>query len=99
MMVTMRETGSAMRIPAKMDALDAGLNPDRDVKWAVLPLVSMGEALRARKVDLAGISQPYFANETARGGVRTLFTVHDAMKFKEKFLIYFNPDFLKKNPN
>jgi ABC-type nitrate/sulfonate/bicarbonate transport system substrate-binding protein len=84
---------------ARLALLDAGLNPDRDVKWTVLPLVSMGDALRARKIDLAGISQPYFANEVARGGVRTLFTVHDAMKFKEEFLIYFNPDFLKKNPN
>jgi ABC-type nitrate/sulfonate/bicarbonate transport system substrate-binding protein len=82
---------------ARLALLDAGLNPDRDVKWTVIPLVSMGEALRARKIDLAGISQPYFANEVARGGVRTLFTVHDAMKFKEEFMVYLNPDFLRQH--
>jgi ABC-type nitrate/sulfonate/bicarbonate transport system substrate-binding protein len=55
------------------------------------------DALRARKIDLAGISQPYFAKEVARGGIRILFTANDAMKFKEEFVVYFNPDFVKAN--
>jgi ABC-type nitrate/sulfonate/bicarbonate transport system substrate-binding protein len=87
----------AFELGARLALLDAGLNPDRDVKWAVVPPPSMGEALRAGKIDIASLSQPFFAAEKARGDVRILFTAATAYGFKEEFLLYFNPDFIKKN--
>ena len=87
----------SFELGARLALLDAGLDPDRDMNWAVVPPPTMGEALRGGKIDLASLSQPFFAAEKARGGVRILFTAHSAMKFKEEFVLYFNPDFVKKN--
>lgn len=87
----------SFELGARLALLDAGLDPDRDIKWAIVPPPTMGEALRAGKIDLAALSQPFFAAEQAKGGVRILFTAHSAMKFKEEFVLYFNPEFVKKN--
>jgi ABC-type nitrate/sulfonate/bicarbonate transport system substrate-binding protein len=87
----------SFELGARLGLLDAGLDPDRDVRWAVVPPPTMGEALRSRKIDLASLSQPFFAAEQARGGVRTLFTAHSAMRFKEEFVLYFDPEFVKRN--
>ena len=87
----------SFELGARLALLDAGLNPDRDVKWAIVPPPTMGDALRSGKIDLASLSQPFFAAEKARGGVRTLFTAATAFGFKEEFLLYFNPDFVKRN--
>ena len=88
----------AFELGARMALLDAGLDPDRDVKWAVVPPTNMGEALRLGKIDLASLSQPFFAAEQARGGVRILFTAATAFGFKDEFVLFFNPDFVKRNP-
>jgi ABC-type nitrate/sulfonate/bicarbonate transport system substrate-binding protein len=87
----------AFELGARLALLDAGLNPDRDVKWAVVSPPTMGEALRSGKIELASLSQPFFAAEQARGGVRVLFTAATAYGFKEEFLLFFNPDFVRKN--
>ena len=87
----------AFELGARLALLDVGLDPDRDVKWAVVPPPNMGDALRAGKIDLASLSQPFYSAETTRGGIRTLFTHHTASGFKDEFLLYFNPDFVKKN--
>ena len=64
----------AFELGARMALLDAGLDPDRDIKWAVVPPPNMGDALRTGKVDVASLSQPFYAAEEAKGGVRILFT-------------------------
>jgi ABC-type nitrate/sulfonate/bicarbonate transport system substrate-binding protein len=87
----------SFELGARLALLDAGLDPERDVKWAVVSPPTMGEALRTGKIDLASLSQPFYSAEQAKGGVRILFTAHSAMKFKEEFVLYFNPDFVKKN--
>ena len=86
----------AFELGARIALLDAGLDPDRDVKWAVVPPPNLGDALRDGKIDIAGISQPFFAAEQAKGGVRVLFTHHSATGFKDEFLLYFNPQFVKQ---
>jgi ABC-type nitrate/sulfonate/bicarbonate transport system substrate-binding protein len=87
----------SFELGARLALLDAGLDPDRDVKWTVVSPPTMGEALRSGKIDLASLSQPFFSAEKARGGVRTLFTANSAMKFKEEFVLSFNPEFVKRN--
>ena len=87
----------ALELGARMAVLDAGLNPDRDVNWAVVPPPNMGDALRGGKVDVAAISQPFFAAEQKKGGVRILFTHNSATGFKDEFVLYFNPNFVKQN--
>lgn len=87
----------SFELGVRMALIKAGLNPDRDVTWTVVPPASMGDALRAGKIDLAAISQPFFAAEQAKGDVRVLFTVHTADEFKEEFVVFFNPEFIKNN--
>jgi ABC-type nitrate/sulfonate/bicarbonate transport system substrate-binding protein len=87
----------AVELGARMALLDAGLNPDRDVSWVIVRPPNMGDALRRGKVDIGFLPQPFFAAEQARGGIRTLFTHHSAAGFKEEFVLYFNPDFVKRN--
>ena len=82
---------------ARLALLDAGLDPDRDVKWAVVPPANMGEALRSGKIDLASISQPFYAAEQVRGGIRILFTHATATGFKDEFVLFFEPGFVKRN--
>jgi ABC-type nitrate/sulfonate/bicarbonate transport system substrate-binding protein len=88
----------AVELGARMALLNAGLNPDRDVNWVIVSPPTMGDALRRGKVDIGFLPQPFFAAEKARGGIRTLFTHHTATGFKDEFVLFFNPDFVKKNP-
>lgn len=87
----------AFELGARLALLDAGLDPDRDVKWAVIPPASMGEALRSGKIDLAAISQPFYEDERTRGGIRTLFTHAGASGFKDEFVLFFDPKFIRQN--
>ena len=64
-----------------------GLNPDRDVSWAIVPFPAQGEALRSKKLDVAALPQPFYAAEMAKGGVRTLFTSKEGMPFDEELIL------------
>ena len=78
----------------------AGLNPDRDVKLVVVPFPAMGEALRTKKIDAGVFPQPFLAVEQSKGGVKKLFDSVDAVGFDQELMqVFFNPDFLKKNPD
>jgi ABC-type nitrate/sulfonate/bicarbonate transport system substrate-binding protein len=90
---------SSDQLWARSAIIAAGLNPEKDVKWALVPFPNMGEALRSRRIDTAGFSQPYASAEQERGGVRSLFNSRTYLPFdEEQQLVYFQPAFLKKNP-
>jgi ABC-type nitrate/sulfonate/bicarbonate transport system substrate-binding protein len=89
----------AVELGARMAVMDAGLNPDRDVNWVIVSPPTMGDALRRGKVDIGFLPQPFFAAEKARGGIRTLFTHNAATGFKDEFVLFFNPDFIKAHPD
>jgi ABC-type nitrate/sulfonate/bicarbonate transport system substrate-binding protein len=83
----------------RTELLKVGLNPDRDVEWVVTPVPAMGQALRSGKIALGSFVQPFYANELAAGGMRTLFTSVSALGMSEELDIFMNPDFLKRNPD
>lgn len=87
----------AFELGARLQLLDHGLNPDKDVKWTVVQPAMLGEALRSGKIQMAAIAQPFFATEQKRGNVRVLFTVETAFGVKDEFLVFFNPAFVKQN--
>jgi ABC-type nitrate/sulfonate/bicarbonate transport system substrate-binding protein len=64
----------------------AGLNPNRDVNWAVVPFPSQGEAVRSGKLDLGAFPEPFATNEMRKGGMRTLFTSKDANPYDEDLM-------------
>jgi len=55
----------------------AGLDPDRDVKFAVVGFPNMGTAVRAGLIDLGCFPLPFGVNELKQGGLRKLFDAHD----------------------
>jgi len=91
---------SSIELWAQLALEKHGLNPDRDVTWAIIPFPAQGEALRSKKIDLAALPQPFAAAEMARGGVRTLFTSKEGMPFDEELmLVLVTPDFASKRPD
>jgi ABC-type nitrate/sulfonate/bicarbonate transport system substrate-binding protein len=76
-----------------------GLNPDRDVKWAVLPFGAMVEAIRTGKIATAGVPEMFAKGEMAKGGLKVLFTSKTGVPFDEELIaLIANPAFLKKHP-
>ncbi len=84
---------------ARSGVISAGLNPERDVKFVVVPFPNMGEALRSKKIDVGTFVQPFYASEKEKGGVTEVFTSKTGIPFTEELItIFFAEDFLKKNP-
>jgi ABC-type nitrate/sulfonate/bicarbonate transport system substrate-binding protein len=65
---------SSIELWARLALAKHGLNPDRDVSWAIVPFPSQGEAVRSGKIDVGAFPQPFAAAEIGKGGLRTLFT-------------------------
>jgi ABC-type nitrate/sulfonate/bicarbonate transport system substrate-binding protein len=78
---------SSIELWARMALTKHGLNPERDVSWAIVPFPTQGEALRQKKLDVAALPQPFAAAEAAKGGVRTLFTSKEGMPFDEELIL------------
>jgi len=78
---------SSIELWARLALEKHGLNPDRDVQWAIIPFPAQGQALRSKKIDVAALPQPFAAAETAKGGVRTLFTSKEGMPNDEELML------------
>ncbi len=90
---------SSIELWARLALIKAGLNPDRDVSWAVLPFPAQGEALRSGKIDVGAFPQPFAAAELEKGGVRRLFTSKDAVPFDEELIVIMvKPEFAERQP-
>ena len=77
----------------------AGLNPDRDVNWAVVPFPAMVEAVKAGKIDIGGVPEIFAAGALARGEVRSLFTSKTGVPFDEELILLITSEaFIKKQP-
>jgi ABC-type nitrate/sulfonate/bicarbonate transport system substrate-binding protein len=90
---------SSIELWARAALAKGGLNPDKDVNWAVVPFPAMGAAVRSGKVDVAGMPQVFSEPEAAKGGLRTLFTSKTGVPFDEELiLIIMRPEIMKKHP-
>ena len=76
-----------------------GLNPDRDVSWAVLPFAATADALRAGKIGAGATVDIFAIPELAKGDVRILFTSKTGVPFDEELIVISAASkFLKKEP-
>jgi ABC-type nitrate/sulfonate/bicarbonate transport system substrate-binding protein len=76
----------------------AGLDPSRDVSYVVVPFPAMGEALRARRIDVGVFPNPFLHIEQTRGGVVTVFTSKTGVPFEEELItVFLRPEFIDKN--
>lgn len=89
---------SSIELWARLALTKHGLNPDRDVSWAIVPFPSQGEAVRAGKIDVGAFPQPFAAAEIGKGGLRTLFTSREGIPSDEEVqLILVSKEFAAKN--
>lgn len=89
---------SATDLWARAAVATAGLDPDRDVKYVVIPFPAMGEALRSRRIDVGAFPQPFWAIEKSRGGIVDVFTSKTGVPFDEELILLFvRPEFIERN--
>jgi ABC-type nitrate/sulfonate/bicarbonate transport system substrate-binding protein len=74
-----------------------GLDPDRDTKVLLVPFAQIGDALRAKKVDVGVFPGANLKSEMDKGDVRILFTTYSAANIAEEFAVFFSPAFVAKN--
>ncbi len=95
---------SDFRSPADLWARSAirsaGLDPDKDVKFAITPIPAMTEAVKSKRIDVGLFPQPFFAEAEASGEFTTVFTSKTGIPVDEDFLvIFFDPKFIEENEN
>lgn len=90
------KTSTELWARAAIDA--AGLDPNRDVSYVIVPFPAMGEALRARRIDVGAFPNPFFHVEQLRGGVVVVFTSKTGVPFEEELItIFLRPDFVRRH--
>jgi ABC-type nitrate/sulfonate/bicarbonate transport system substrate-binding protein len=89
---------SATELYARASVRASGLDPDRDVRWAVIPFEAMGEALRSKRIACGVFPQPFAAVEEKQGGVHALKTIKSGLPEEvELEILLVRNDFLAKN--
>ncbi|WP_179295658.1 ABC transporter substrate-binding protein [Bacillus sp. FJAT-45350] len=93
---------SDFRAPADFWARNAlrsaGLEPDRDVSYAITPIPAMTEAVKAGRIDVGLFPQPFAAAAEASGEFKIVFTSKTGVPVDEDFLVIFlNPTFIEEN--
>lgn len=77
---------------------NAGLDPEKDVSFASMPLPVQGAAVRSGKIDVGCLVPPFLDMEEKQGGLRTLFTSKDVVPFDEELIVLVaRSEFLEKN--
>jgi ABC-type nitrate/sulfonate/bicarbonate transport system substrate-binding protein len=89
---------TSIELYARIAVAKAGLDPERDVKWLVVPLPQMAEALRQKKIDIGVFPSTFAFVAMKQGGVRKVFDSAGISGIEEEFDIAFNPEFVRKNP-
>lgn len=85
---------------ARAGVLNAGLVPDRDVKFVPMAFPAMGTAIRSEKVSMGTFVEPFYSAEKAKGGLRPLFTATEAVGYDHELLdLWFGEKFLKAQPD
>ena len=83
---------------ARSAVRSAGLDPDKDVKYAVMPIPAMAEGVKSGKIDVGMFPQPFYLQAKQSGEFQEVFTSKTGVPVEEDFLVlFFNPEFLEKN--
>jgi ABC-type nitrate/sulfonate/bicarbonate transport system substrate-binding protein len=90
---------SATDLWARAGVMNAGLVPDRDVKFVPMAFPAIGPAVRTDKVTMGTFVEPFYSAERAKGGLRALFTAVEAVGFDHELLdVWFGEKFLSAQP-
>ncbi|MBV9077765.1 MAG: ABC transporter substrate-binding protein [Methylobacteriaceae bacterium] len=75
----------------------AGLDPEKDIKLVEVTFPLAEDALRQGRVDAVNMNQPFAARAEAKGGVRKLFSLSEALPNIVHIVEACRTDFLAKN--
>ena len=76
----------------------AGVDPDKDIKLVEVSFSLSEDALRQGRVDTVNMNQPFAARAEAKGGVRKLFSLDQAVPNIVHIVEACRKDFVDKNP-
>ncbi|TMJ01237.1 MAG: ABC transporter substrate-binding protein [Alphaproteobacteria bacterium] len=76
----------------------AGLDPEKDIKLVEVSFSLSEDALRAGRVDSTNMNQPFAARAEAKGGIRKLFALEEALPNIVHIVEACRKDFVDKNP-
>jgi ABC-type nitrate/sulfonate/bicarbonate transport system substrate-binding protein len=76
-----------------------GVDPDKDVKWVEVSFPLSEQALRTGRVDAVNMNQPFAALAEAKGGIRKLLSLSDALPNIVHIVEACRKDFVDKNPD
>jgi len=89
--------GGAVDVAARAMLRKHGLEDKRDVTIVEARFPAMEAMLRERKVDAAGLVQPFYYEATSRGGLRTLFTQQEAVGISDMIFWSARTDFIARH--
>src|SRR3954452_8732463 len=75
-----------------------GLDPDKDIKLVEVSFSLSEDALRQDRVDAVNMNQPFAARAEAKGGIRKLFALEEAVPNIVHIVEACRKDFVDKNP-
>lgn len=92
--------GSSTDYWARAALTQAGLDPERDAEYVVLPFPSQEEALRAGQIDVAVMVEPFYTVAQNNGGVVDVFTSIEATGLEQEPVQFINvgESFLAEHP-
>ena len=76
-----------------------GVDPEKDIKLVEVSFSLSEDALRAGRVDSTNMNQPFAARAEAKGGVRKLFSLDQAVPNIVHIVEACRKDFVDKNPD
>jgi ABC-type nitrate/sulfonate/bicarbonate transport system substrate-binding protein len=91
--------GGGTQGPLYMLLKQAGLDPAKDIKLVEVGFAVAEDALRQGRIDAVNMNQPFAARAEAKGGIRKLFSLSEAMPNIVHILEACRADFLDKNPD
>jgi ABC-type nitrate/sulfonate/bicarbonate transport system substrate-binding protein len=77
----------------------AGLDPERDIKLVEVTFPLAEDALRSGRVDVVNMNQPFAARAEAKGGVRKLFSLSEALPNIVHIVEACRKDFIAQKPD
>jgi ABC-type nitrate/sulfonate/bicarbonate transport system substrate-binding protein len=91
--------GGGTQGPFNMLLKQNGVDPAKDIKLVEVGFAVSEDALRQGRVDAVNFNQPFAARAEAKGGIRKIFSLSQAMPNIVHILEACRADFVDKNPD
>ena len=90
--------GGGIQGPFNLMLKRAGLDPNKDIKLVEVTFALAEDALRQGRVDAVNMNQPFAARAEAKGGIRKLFSLSEALPNMVHVVEACRKDFIAQKP-